>query len=117
MGQRVEILLTDDLDGREATQTVRFSLDGRDFEIDLNDQNAARFRKVFLPYIAAGRRLGGRAGTSGGATRSAGRTRSTVGSRGELAQVRAWARANGYEVSDRGRVKGDVLDAYHAANV
>jgi hypothetical protein len=102
MAQRVEILLTDDLDGQQATQTVRFALDGRDLEIDLSDQNAAKLRMVFLPYISAGRRQGARP-TSGA---DAGH---------ELADVRAWARANGYEVSERGRVKQRVLDAYHAA--
>jgi hypothetical protein len=113
MAQRVEILLTDDLDGQEATQTVRFALDGRDLEIDLSDQNAARLRMTFLPYISAGRRTGGaRSGTS----RDAGIPANRPGkSRGDLAHVRAWARANGYAVSDRGRVKSDILDAYHAA--
>jgi hypothetical protein len=112
MARRVQIRMTDDLDGAEATQTVRFALDGRELEIDLSDQNAARLRKAFLPYISAGRRLGARTGTSR-YTRlpsdSPGKTTA------ELARVRAWARENGYAVSDRGRVKGDVLDAYHAA--
>ena len=57
MAKRVEILLTDDLNGGEATQTVRFALDGRDLEIDLTDENAIRLRKALLPYIAAGRRV------------------------------------------------------------
>lgn len=112
MAQRVETLLTDDLGGGQASQTVRFALDGRDLEIDLNDKNAAKLRKAFEPYVAAGRRLGTRTGTSRRTAVSAG----TSGmSKEELANVRAWARSNGYEVSDRGRVKGEILNAYHAA--
>jgi len=111
MAQRVEIRKTDDLDGQEATQTVRFALDGRDLEIDLSDQNAARLRKVFLPYISAGRRSGARSVARGdGAPASAPGQR-----RSELARVREWAREQGYDVSDRGRVSTDVLDAYQAA--
>ena len=49
---------TDDLDGtvshkamRTAIETVRFHLDGTDYEIDLTDRNAARFRAIFAQYI------------------------------------------------------------------
>lgn len=112
MAQRVEIHLTDDLDGGEASQTVRFALDGRDLEIDLSDKNAAKFRELLRPYIAAGRRLGAATGTTRRTSVAAG----TAGmSKEKLANVRTWARSNGYDVSDRGRVKGDILDAYHAA--
>lgn len=64
MAQRVEMQLVDDVDGTSATQTVRFALDGREYEIDLNDMNAARLRKTLHPYAVAGRRLGTRTGTS-----------------------------------------------------
>ena len=113
MAQRVEILLTDDLDGGQASQTVRFALDGRDLEIDLNDKNAAKLRKALEPYVASGRRLGARTGTTRRTAVSAGTSGIT---KDELANVRAWARSNGYEVSDRGRVKGEILNAYHAAH-
>lgn len=113
MAQRVEIRITDDLDGGAASQTVRFSLDGRDLEIDLSDRNAAKLRKALGPYIASARRLGARTGTTRRTSVSAG----TSGmSKDELANVRAWARTNGYDISDRGRVKGEILAAYHAAH-
>ncbi len=112
MAKRVEIVVTDDLGGGEATQTVRFALDGRELEIDLTDENAIRLRKAFLPYIAAGRRSGGRG--SGSLSSGMSRDRSST-STGDLTAVRAWARANGYEVADRGRVKGEILEAYLAA--
>ena len=110
MAQRVEILVTDDLDGSKATHTVRFALDGRELEIDLNDKNAGKLRKVLHPYVNAGRRLGSRTGTTRRTTVSAGSSGMT---KEELANIRGWAKENGYEVSDKGRVKGDVLAAYH----
>jgi hypothetical protein len=64
MAQRVETQLVDDVDGTFATQTVRFALDGRDYEIDLNDMNAAKLRRALHPYAVAGRRLGARTRTS-----------------------------------------------------
>jgi len=113
MAQRVEMQLVDDVDGTSATQTVRFALDGRDYEIDLNDINAAKLRKALHPYAAAGRRLGAGSGTLR-------RRRLTAGAYGmtkeEMANVRGWARSNGYQVSDRGRIKGEVVAAYHAAH-
>ncbi|HEX5087944.1 MAG TPA: Lsr2 family protein [Nocardioides sp.] len=57
MAKRVKIIMTDDIDGGEATQTVRFGLDGREMEIDLTDENAIKLRKALLPYISAGRRV------------------------------------------------------------
>jgi hypothetical protein len=57
MAKRVKIIMTDDIDGGEATQTVRFGLDGREMEIDLTDANAIKLRKALLPYISAGRRV------------------------------------------------------------
>ena len=113
MAQRTEIQLIDDLDGTAATQTVRFTLDGRELEIDLSDKNAAMLRKALDPYMAAGRRLGSQTGTS--------RRRNVAGgasgmTKEELANVRNWARSNGYEVADRGRIKTDIVEAYHAAH-
>lgn len=113
MAQRVETQLVDDVDGTSATQTVRFALDGREYEIDLNDMNAAKLRKTLHPYAMAGRRLGARTGTSRRRTISPGGSGMT---NEELANVRSWARSNGYEVSDRGRIQGDVVAAFHAAH-
>lgn len=109
MAQRVQILLEDDLDGGEATETVTFALDGVTYEIDLSDKNAATLREALAGYIGAGRRVSGRR-TSGTTTGS----RSS--SSGELSKIREWARANGHEVSDRGRISQKVRDAYAKAN-
>ena len=62
MAQKVHITLEDDLDGGDATETVAFGLDGRSYEIDLNDKNAKALRDALAKFIAVSRRSGGRAG-------------------------------------------------------
>ncbi|MBA4084128.1 histone-like nucleoid-structuring protein Lsr2 [Janibacter terrae] len=108
MAQRVQILLEDDLDGGEATETVTFALDGVTYEIDLSDKNAATLRDALAGYIGAGRRVSGR--------RSSGATSGSRSNSGELTKIREWARANGHDVSDRGRISQKVRDAYAKAN-
>ncbi|OMH37113.1 Lsr2 family protein [Tersicoccus sp. Bi-70] len=111
MAQRVEIQLVDDVDGSTATETVRFGVDGSSYEIDLNNENAKELRDAYAGYIGSARRV---AGSASNAPRR--RASSSSGrSRGELEQVRAWARENGHEVSDRGRVPLKVLEAYDAS--
>lgn len=108
MAQRVQVILEDDIDGGEASETVTFGLDGVTYEIDLSDDNAAALRDAVAPYIGAGRRVSGRRSTT---SASSSRSNST-----ELARIREWARANGHEVSDRGRISQKVRDAYAKAN-
>lgn len=107
MAQKVQIMLVDDVDGSEATQTVYFALDGVSYEIDLNDANAAELRQSMGRWLDSARRVRGRA--------RAPRARA-MQARTDLALVRSWARKNGYTVSDRGRVSADILEAYDAAN-
>lgn len=110
MAQRVEVLLTDDLDGKELAagkgETVHFDLDGASYEIDLSTRNAAALRKALAPYVEAGRK-------HRPTTRGSRVTRTQVGA--DAKTVKEWARANGYEVSDRGRVPNDVRAAFEAA--
>lgn len=106
MAQKVNIVLVDDIDGSEATQTVSFGLDGSSFEIDLGDANAAALREALAPYIGHARKVGG-------ARRG---RRSTVTSLGPSSkEIRDWARSNGFEVSDRGRVSAEIRQAFDAA--
>jgi Lsr2 len=113
MAQAVTVLLTDDLDGSEASETVKFALDGAHYEIDLSEQNAAGLRDAIRIYINAGRKASGVGGNKG---KNA--PKQKVGkSSDQLSAVRAWARDNGYAVSDRGRVPGDVKAAYEAAQL
>ncbi|MGW3956141.1 histone-like nucleoid-structuring protein Lsr2 [Streptomyces sp. NPDC004752] len=110
MAQKVQVLLVDDLDGGEADETVTFALDGKTFEIDLTTSNADKLRGLLDPYVKGGRRTGGRA--SGGR----GKTRVVSGGSQDTAQIRAWAKENGYEVNDRGRVPASIREAYEKAN-
>ncbi len=112
MARRTIVQLEDDLSGGEAAETVSFALDGKTFEIDLNEGNAGALREALAPYIAAGRSLrGSRAGRS-----AARRPVSDGVSDVDPAAVRSWAQANGYSVSSRGRVSKELRDAYKAAN-
>jgi hypothetical protein len=104
MAQRVNVVLVDDIDGNDASETVSFALDGVDYEIDLSDEHAAQLRDALALYIGHGRRTGGR--------RRSGRKSGGP----SAADIRAWAREHGYEVPERGRVSADVREAYAAAN-
>jgi hypothetical protein len=113
MAQRVDVVLVDDIDGSDASETVSFALDGVDYEIDLSDGHAAELREALSLYVGHGRRTGGR--------RKAGRRASGSSGGGDdsgvsAAEIRAWARENGWDVPERGRVSADVREAYAAAN-
>ncbi len=107
MAQRMHIVLEDDLDGSEAAETVMFGLDGTSYEIDLSEKNASKLRDALAKYVANGRRVTQQRARRGSSRRSSGPS---------PASIREWARANGYEVSDRGRVSADVRAAYDSAH-
>jgi len=114
MAQRVNVVLVDDLDGSDAVETVSFALDGVDYEIDLSDQHAAELRDAVSLYVGHARRTGGRrrggrrAGSAGGSSASE--------SGASAADIRSWARENGWDVPERGRVSAEVREAYAAAH-
>ncbi|MDR0433285.1 MAG: Lsr2 family protein [Bifidobacteriaceae bacterium] len=107
MAQRVQVLLVDDIDGRTADETVTFALDGVAYEIDLTNENAMRLREALNRWIGGARRVSGRA-RRGQGRRPSGNS--------QTARIREWAKAHGYEVSDRGRIAADIRAAYDAAN-
>ncbi|OIJ65861.1 histone-like nucleoid-structuring protein Lsr2 [Streptomyces mangrovisoli] len=113
MAQKVQVLLVDDLDGGEADETVTFALDGKTYEIDLTTSNADKLRGLLDPYVKGGRRTG--AGRSSGG-RGKARPASGVSGNQLTAQIRAWAKENGHEVNDRGRVPAKIREAYEKAN-
>ncbi|WP_329050742.1 Lsr2 family protein [Amycolatopsis sp. NBC_01488] len=113
MAQKVLVEILDDIDGSTAAQTVQFGLDGVTYEIDLSDGNASALRDELARYIAAGRRVGGRKVRV--ATGQSTTTSTTDRERNQ--QIRAWANANGYEVSERGRLSSEVIAAYEQAQV
>jgi hypothetical protein len=103
MAQQVNIVLVDDIDGSPAEETVSFALDGKEYEIDLSAKNAKKLRDAVAPYL-------------GHARKSASRRRGARTGGPSPAEIRAWARENGCDVPDRGRVSAEVRDAYSAAH-
>ncbi|MCX4731338.1 Lsr2 family protein [Streptomyces sp. NPDC059832] len=110
MAQKVQVLLVDDLDGGEADETVTFALDGKTYEIDLTTSNADKLRGLLEPYTKGGRRTGGRASAGRG------KGRAVTGGNKDTAEIRKWARENGHNVNDRGRVPAEIREAYEKAN-
>jgi Lsr2 len=117
MARKVQVILSDDLDeSLPADETVSFALDGTNYEIDLAEKNAEELRDSFSRYISAARKVGrggGRPASSGSSTRPRGGGRMD---REQAGAIRDWARKNGHNVSDRGRIPASVVDAYEAAH-
>lgn len=111
MAQRVHVVLVDDIDGNDAEESVSFALDGTSYEIDLSSANAAKLREALAPYIGHARKVG-RGGRGGRRTSGS----SAAGGGASAKDVREWARSQGMEVPDRGRVSAEVRDAYDAAH-
>jgi hypothetical protein len=109
--------IVDDLDGSANAETVEFSLGSNSYSIDLSKKNRAALEKALKPYIDSATKVGGRGvrRNSGPAGRRGGRRTAAEAPRQDLGVIRAWAQANGYEVSDRGRVAAAVVEAYNAA--
>ncbi|BCI82043.1 MULTISPECIES: histone-like nucleoid-structuring protein Lsr2 [Mycobacteriaceae] len=130
MAERIVVQLVDDINGTEITddsgERINFSVRGVDYQIDLSAANVAKFEKALAPYLDAATRVGGRrartqkvaeptsrAAKSGTARR---RGKKAASSKEQLAAIREWAQENGYDVAARGRIKADIVEAYHAAN-
>jgi len=111
VAKKVETVLIDDLDGSTADTTIHFGLDGTDYEIDLNTTHTDELRKATERYIEAGRRV------SSSARRPArsGARRSATSSGPSSSEVRDWAKAQGYEVKERGRVPAELVVKFQAA--
>ncbi|QKW38231.1 Lsr2 family protein [Actinomadura sp. NAK00032] len=107
MAQKVRIIMTDDLDGGEAAETVSFAIDGRTYEIDLSEDNARKLRSTLHSYMESGRRLKG--------TRGAVPARAAHG-RERGAEIRQWAKDQGIEINERGRIPATVIAQYEAAH-
>jgi hypothetical protein len=116
MAQKVDVRFVDDLDGSEASGTVTFALDGRAYEIDLSDDNAARLRDSLASFVAAARRTGGRRARGQRSSTSEAPAAPARPSREATAAIRTWARENGHEVSERGRIPKAVVEAYQSAH-
>lgn len=106
MATKTITTLIDDIDGTEATRTVTFSYDKINYSIDLNDANAKDFSDAFKAYIKFATVIGTRRSSNG----------PVKSNKGELDAARTWLRANGQEVSDRGRIKGELMELFLASN-
>jgi hypothetical protein len=114
MATQTTVLLIDDLDGKDADQTVTFAVDGVEYEIDLHSKNATAMRKAFEPYTNAGRRIGGRKGAAKPTSKitQLPDVRPSL-TKQERASIRKFAAANGYgEVSTRGRIANAIQKAW-----
>jgi hypothetical protein len=109
VAQKIQTLFIDDLDGNEAEGTVRFGLDGAEYEIDLSAKNADALRKALARYVDAARR------TPGTARRQARGGRRPSGNGLNPTDVREWAKSQGIEVKDRGRVPVELVVKFKAA--
>jgi hypothetical protein len=109
MAKKVQTLLVDDLDGSEADGTVRFGLDGTEYEIDLNAKHAQQLRDALARYAAAARRTGTSAKQP-----ARGRRKATASSLNST-EVREWAKTQGIDVTDRGRIPAELVVKFKAA--
>ena len=109
MAQKIQTLFVDDIDGGEAEGTVRFGLDGTEYEIDLSAAHSSELRDSMEKYIANARK-------AGGIRRSArGNGRKAAGSGIDTTAIRAWAKGQGIEIKDRGRVPANIVAQYRGA--
>jgi len=107
--------LIDDIDGSEiadgAGERIEFSLRGVSYQIDLSSANVAKFDKALKPFVEAAAKVRGGRSRVTKVTANKG-----AASKEQLAAIREWARKKGYEVSDRGRIKAEIVDAFEAAH-
>ena len=109
MAKQTTVHLVDDLDGGPAAENVQFSIDGRAYEVDLSEVHGKELRSALEPYIAAGRRAD--------APVPVRRRQQSPTSREQGAAIRRWARQQGMQIADRGRIPIEVqlrFDAAHA---
>lgn len=107
--------LVDDMDESEAAETVTFAVDGRTYEIDLNEKNAGKLRRVLQPFIAAGRPVGRTPARAASKKKTS--TVDLPSRTDQMNAIREWARNTlKRPVSDRGRIPRDVVDAFNEAH-
>jgi hypothetical protein len=120
MAQKVQVMLVCDLhsDEVEGSETIAFGLDGSSYEIDVCDEHAAEMRDAFASFVGAARRAGRSGGGTPARRSGTGAARKSGGGGGNerVAEIREWARQNGHQVSERGRIAASVLQAYEAAH-
>jgi hypothetical protein len=109
MAQKIQTLFIDDIDGGDAEGTVRFGLDGSDYEIDLSTVHSEELHNALRTYIEHARKVAVMARRQG---RAPGRR---PGNGLDTTAVRAWAKGQGIDIKERGRVPADVVERYREA--
>jgi hypothetical protein len=109
------VVLTDDIDGSDATQTLNYTIDGQEYEIDLSEDNVQRFHQALEPFVSNSRQVE-RLTAPARRSRGNGRRRSGTSGRDDIPQIRAWAESQGMDVNARGRVRKRIIDAYDEAH-
>jgi hypothetical protein len=112
VAQKIQTLFIDDIDGGAAEGTVRFALDGTEYEIDLNAKHTDELRTALGKYVSHARKVSASSRRGG---RAAGRAGRSAGSALNTTEIRNWARSQGIEIKDRGRVPAEVVAKYQAA--
>ena len=102
-------VIRDDIDGTEGAQSYTFALGKDQYEIDLNDANYKKLESALEPFVKVGAKVTARVPRERGSA-------APKGNREELQRVREWAKSQGLKVNDRGRISGDVMDAFRAAH-
>jgi hypothetical protein len=120
MARKTVVELFDDIDGTPAEETVVFSLDGTEYQIDLSGSHIAELRAAFAPYLGQARKAGtakpGPAGTVKAAVADPAdrATARTATDRERSVEIRAWAKQHGIVINDRGRIPAQVAEAYES---
>lgn len=117
MAQKVLVQYVDDLDGEpgEDVSTVTFALDGVSYEIDLREENANRLRESLADYVDSARRVGGR--VKRGTTPTVAPARpADARSKEQTKAIREWAKSNGFDLAERGRIPANVIAAFEEAH-
>ncbi len=112
MAKQIIHRLVDDLDGGDAQETVKFALDGIQYEVDLSGKNAQKLRDAFAPYVGAGAKIA-RGGVVVGGRAARGRGGATA-DREQNKAIRDWAKKAGKDISDRGRIPQEIVEEFHA---
>jgi hypothetical protein len=110
-----KVMLIDDLDGSEGAETITYSVGGQEYEIDLSEENAERFRSMLKEFIDVSREVEQPPVLTLAPVRTS-RRQSSGGGRDDIPQIRAWAESQGLDVSARGRIKKEIIDAYDEAH-
>jgi len=114
MARKVQVLLVDDVDGGTADETVSFGLDGAHYDIDLSAQNASALRDALAAYVEAARKLGRTPAVKANKAPAGGKPSAST-DRAQNQAIREWAKRQGLQVNERGRIPAEIVEKYNAA--